>query len=400
MNIFTKKQISDLIIEQVESMDIDEMARARREDWGNEKLPEPMVVDVPGVSSKDPNTGDIVKDKVISDDLRIAPKGQKFLMFYNQELRDPRGYPPQQFYEIDIRRVHKHLPRSDKYGTAYSASFDPDTKEQIKENPETTAKRLTFPIIKKLFEAGPIRSQLLKCAIPKIVSSSHFTEPVTNVEKTFTFGGVGPQIKFNLHTVQDSDDIQTAIDKILNYRMSLDDEGGNQSDTEVSNLKRMVRKYGGNRYSGGEWDPSQHTYSEKHHELTPILKLNKRAVQGGKVSFTVQSDLTVIGGLNGNEYTLALNFSVTKFLREASKSRGIQKGQVIEPIRVHVTQTIPEGVSSETLNVVNNKLFFKSLFDSSLQQLGNKILEINPDDALTQLMFDPSEVDTDFANDN
>ena len=80
MKIFTKKQISDLIIESVQSLDIDEMARARREDWGNEKLPEPMVIDVPGVSSKDPNTGDIVKDKVISCLLYTSPSPRDGLL--------------------------------------------------------------------------------------------------------------------------------------------------------------------------------------------------------------------------------------------------------------------------------------------------------------------------------
>jgi hypothetical protein len=393
MNIFTKKQIADLIIEHVQSLDIDEMARARREDWGNEKLPEPMVIDVPGVSSKDPNTGDIVKDKVISDDVRIAPKGQKVLMFFNQEVKDVRGYAAKYFYDIDRKKVMNALPRNDYYGTSYSMAQKP-------QGGETTAKRLTFPIIQKLFKEGAIHTHLMKCAIPEIVGSAFHTEPVTNVEKTFTFGGEGSQIKFNLHSVQDSSDIQTAVDKILDFRMSLDDEGGSQPSGDRSVPKRMVRKYAGNVYSGGEWTPEQRTYAKKHHELTRIYKLHKKAVQGGDIGFTVQSDLTVIGGLNGNEYTLALNFSVSKFFREATQSRGRQKGQVVEPIRVHVTETIPEGTTPETLSVVNNQAFFKNLYINSLQQLGNKILEIDPDDALTQLMFDPSEVDADFGNDD
>ena len=77
----------------------------------------------------------------------------------------------------------------------------------------------------------------------------------------------------------------------------------------------------------------------------------------------------------------------------------MQKGQVIEPIRVHVTEQIPQGVNPEELSVANNKEFFGNLYFKALQQLGEQILAIDPDDALTQLMFDPSEVDSDFEND-
>jgi hypothetical protein len=247
----------------------------------------------------------------------------------------------------------------------------------------------------------------MKCAIPEIVAAAYFTEPTTNVQKTFTFGDVDSNIRFNLHSVQDETDIQTAMDKILDLRMSMssDDEGG--QPTSSSSPRRMVRKYAGTVYPGGEWTPEQRTFSKKHHKLTAIYKLHKRAVQGGDIAFTVQSDLNVIGGISGGDYTLVLNFSVTKFFRTATQSRGRQKGQIIEPIRVHVTEPLPDGVDTSNdggqnppFNVINYKDFFKSMFINALQQLGNKILEIDPDDALTQLMFDPSDVDADFQNDN
>ncbi len=400
MRIFTKQQIASIILEQVQNIDMSEMARQRREDWGNEKLPEPMVIDVPGVSSKDPQTGEIVKDKVISDDVRIAPKGQRVLMFYNQEVKDVRGYAAKYFYDIDRKKVMNALPRNDYYGTSYSPSYDPKTKQQITQNPETTAKRLIFPIIKKLFSEGAINTHLMKCAIPEIVGAAYFSEPVTNVQKVMTFGDQDGSIKFNLHSVQDESDIQSAIDKILDLRMSLssDEEGGEAPAMSSSQPRRMVRKYAGTIYPGGEWTPEQRTHAKKYHELTKIYKLHKKAVQGGDVAFTVQSDLNAIGGVSGNEYSLVLNFSVTKFFRTATQSRGRQKGQIIEPIRVYVTEQLPEGGGE--FNVINNKDFFKNIFINALQELGNKILEIDPDDALTQLMFDPSDVDADFANDN
>jgi hypothetical protein len=413
MRIFTKEQIASIILEQVQSVDMSEMARARREDWGNEKLSEPMVIDVPGVSSKDPNTGEIIKDKVISDDVRIAPKGQRVLMFYNQEIKDVRGYAAKFFYDIDRKKVMSALPRNDYYGTSYSPSFDTKTKTIITAKPETSAKRFIFPIIKKLFSEGAISSHLMKCAIPEIVAAAYFTEPTTNVQKTFTFGDVDGNIKFNLHSVQDEADIQTAMDKILDLRMSMspeeggEEEGGVGQPVSSSSPRRMVRKYAGNIYPGGEWTPEQRTFSKKHHKLTAIYKLHKKAVQGGDIAFTVQSDLNVIGGVSGSDYTLVLNFSVTKFFRTATQSRGRQKGQIIEPIRVNVTEPLPDGVDTSNdggqnpqFNVNNYKDFFKSMFINALQQLGNEILKLDPDDALTQLMFDPSDVDADFQNDN
>lgn len=395
MKIFTKEQITNLIQENIQSIDMDEMARARSDKWTQNPLSEPMVIDSPGVSSKDPNTGEIVKDKIISSDLNTSPSGKNVLKFLNYDKLKNNGNPSEWFYDVDLKKVMSQIPRNAYYGTSYTPSFDKETGKMVTQGAEEKAKRMTFPVIKKFFSDGTIYNHLLKCAIPEIVGAAYFTEPVTNVQKTFTFGGETPDIKFNLHTVKDHDDIQTAIDKVLDVRMALDAGDEVQGDRP----KRMVRKHAGQIYVNGEWKPDQRTAAEKHHELTKIYKLHKKAVQGGNVAFTIQSDLTVIGGLNGTDYTLALNFSVTKYLREATKSRGMQKGQVIEPIRVHVNKQIPEGTSPESLSVATNKEFFGSLYHDALQKLGEEILAIDPDDALTQLMFDPSEVDTDFGND-
>jgi hypothetical protein len=396
MNIFTKQQIINLINENFHSMDMDmdEMARARSGE--SERLPEPMYIDFPGVATKDPKTGEIVQDKIISDDVIILPNGKKVLMFADYNRLKPDGKNTFfGFYDYEEKKYYKAKPRNVNYDSSYVPTYDKETGKQVTLQPETVAKKMTFATIQKFFKEGQLYNHLLKCAIPEIVGSAYFTEPVTNVQKIFTFGGESSNIKFNLHSVKDHDDIQSAIDKVLEIRMAL----GSGEEVKGDLPKKMVRKHAGQIYVNGEWKPDQRTASEKHHDLTKIYRLHKKAVQGGTVSFTVQSDLTVIGGLNGTDYTLALNFSVTKYLREATKSRGMQKGQVIEPIRVHVNEQIPEGVNPEELSVANNKEFFGNLYFKALQQLGEEILAIDPDDALTQLMFDPSDVDSDFEND-
>ena len=400
MNVLTKNTILSIIAEQM--LSVDEMSARPAELWQTEKLEQPMVIDLPGVTSLNPDTQTPEEGKVISNIIRISPKGQRLLQFKNLAKGGQRMW-----LEIGTDKVHPHLPRNDVYGTKWSGPKpledlyrdDEDKDKKIatrKENltNEWPKRNLIFPIINSLFRSPNIIRQLDRCGIPEIVADNEYTEPVTNVRKIMLW--TGPKLYFNFHAIRDEEDVQTALDKILDYRMSLEDGGEVNQQQDRQKPVKMVRAYGGQVYPGGKWTPEQIAYAEKYHKLTPVYKLHKKAVQGGHKAFNLRSDIDFIGGIIDNEYSLGVSFSVTKYYRTAGASRGKDKGKIIEPIRVHKSLNIPEGINPEELTIKNHKEFFKEIFKMVLTELGEQILQIDADEVLTQLLFEPSDVDKEF----
>ena len=54
------------------------------------------------------------------------------------------------------------------------------------------------------------------------------------------------------------------------------------------------------------------------------------------------------------------------------------------------TFPLPDGDTTPTVR--EHYEFFKELLQQTLSELGNKLLEIDPDDVITQLQFEPDEV--------
>jgi hypothetical protein len=425
MKVLTKDYILSLVMEQMTGLS--EMPNVEADAWTTEKLDEPMSIDLSGYASLNPDTNEVEQDKAIGTQLRIGPKGHKLLFFQNRNKDKQRTW-----VDINSKRVFTFLPRNDEYGTKYSGPKaivkDPipqgddwhskskrDELERLKQEKiegrlqEWSKRNLVFPVVNNLFQNSAIMKQLDKCGIPEIIGQNEYTEPVTNVKKVMNFNG--PNISFNIHAVRDDEDVQKAIDKILDYRMSL--ETGEKMKGERPKPGKMVRNYAGQIYAGGKWSPEQRAHAEKHHELTPIYKLHKQAVQGGHKAFNVLSDLNIVGTLHGGEYTMVAMFLATKQIRTATISRGQNKGQLIKPIRVDVTMPVPEGIDFDNLTVAkisndetasataNQREFFKQIMFELMGKLGKEIMNLDPDEVFEAMMFEPDDVDTDFIdNDN
>lgn len=432
MEFLTKEFINRLISEEL-GYDLDEMAKPKSEKWKESFLGEPMTLNVQSirdipVTAVDVKGGEQLDPGVIKSNIvRTSPTGHRLIEFINLE----NGKRVNRYVEIDDAgspiNTFKFPPRLPKYGTGYEGPTDMETQItnkiqklqkvqktyghdvndpnlrtkmagviQLNAKDEWAKRNVVHPILNAFFSESGIIKHLDKCGIPEVLARATFTEPSTNIsrldpnkQRHSNFNG--PDMVFNYHSVRDDDDVQNAIDKIISYRMSI--ETGEKMKGKRQSPGKMVRQYGGQQYPGGKWDPEQRTYDKPHFELTPIYKLYKQAVQKGEKAFNVITDLDVIGKVVGGRYVLTMSFTATNSVRTATSSMGSQRGKLFEPIRVNSVQELPGD--SQEVTVANNKDFFKELFRDCLTQLGEKLLEVEPDAVLEKLLFEPEEVISD-----
>lgn len=421
MNFITKEFINRLIQEQVE---LTEMPRNLL--WADLEGEEPVTVKIDSikgipVNAVDPDTNEPLQPgEVKANIVRQSPTGFRMINFLNIE----NGKRVTRYVILDDQNNplygEPYLPRATKYGTEWTGTdleklakqrltrldrkqstygHDPENPEQIereKVNQEkfwkdSWAKRkLVNPLFNSFFLQSSIIKHLDKCGIPEVRGGAKFTEPSTNILRTYSYNG--PRIQFNYHSVRDDNDVQDALEKIINYRTSI--ETGEKMKGARPEPTKMVRQYGGNVYSGGKWDVTQRALGKSQFKLTPIYKLYMKNVQRGEKAFNVITDLDVIGDIVGDNYLMTMSFSATKSFRpadsEEGREQGPRRGNLFEPIRVQVRVPLPEG--DKTPTVKENYEFFKDLFQQTLSDLGNKLLEIDPDSVLEQLMFEPEEV--------
>jgi hypothetical protein len=436
MEFLTKEFISRLIFEEVQNFELSEMALNAA--WAPSKLPEQLTLNVDSirgipVNAVDSNTGEPLEPGTIKSNMvRTSPTEHRLLQFMNLE----NGKRETRYVEIDGNgnavNTFKFPPRLEKYGTAYGGPVDMETKVdkrieklqkrqkqagwdkedeyqrqmvrgrlELSAKDEQSKRKLVHPIINKFFGQKSIITHLDKCGIPELKASSTFTEPTTNInvlsprrDKESKF--CGPDIYFNYHTVRDDDDIQDAIDKIINYRASL--EMGEKPKGKRPEPGKMVRQYAGQVYSGGQWSPEQRAYDKPHFELTPIYKLYKQAVQKGEKAFNVISDLTVMGKVvtkgDTNSYVLTARFSATNSVRTVNTTYASTRGNLFNPITVGVEHEMGDEreFPKESMNCIENTELFKNLYIELFQKLTDKILEIEPDAVLEKLLFEPSDV--------
>jgi hypothetical protein len=327
---------------------------------------------------------------IIVDDNLNPIKGMKFLPRNTSAGTDWKGVDTE-------KRIDQRIARLQRKQSTYGHQMDdPELRDRVKQEDElllsnAQAKRkLVHPILNSFFTRSSIIKHLDKCGIPEVKGGAKFTEPTTNIQKLYSFNG--PNINFNYHSVRDDSDIQDALDKIINYRLSL--ETGEKMKGARPEPTKMVRQYGGNVYPGGKWDPTQRALGKSDFKLTPVYKLYMLNVQRGEMAFNVMTDLDVRGEVSGNQYMLSMTFIATKSFRPADTEEGQERrptrGKLFEPIRVMSTEQLPDG--DRTPTVKEHLDFFTNLFADCLNQLGAKILELDPDDVLQQLMFEPEDV--------
>jgi hypothetical protein len=429
MEFLTKEFISRLILEEVQGYELSEMALNAM--WAPSELPQQMTFNVDSIGNIPVNAIDSKTDEKLepgvikAHKVRTGPLEHRLVQFLNLE----NGKRETRYLEIDgnnnVIRTFKFPPRTPKYGTSYEGPVDTEVKvdrridklaarqkkfgwnkedeEQrtkvrerlgLSKNDSIAKRTLVNPLINAFFNQKSIITHLDKCGIPELKGESTFTEPTSNInilspyrDKESKF--CGPEIYFNYHTVRDDNDIQDAIEKILDFRMSL--ETGAKPKGKRPDPSKMVRNYAGQVYSGGKWDPQQRAYDKSQFELTPILKLYKQAVQKGEKAFNVISDLTVIGNVTGDVYKLNAIFTATNSVRTVQQTFASKRGNLFDPIRASVTYPLGD-MDSNSINCVQNLDIFKQLYLELFQELTSKILEVNPDSVLEKLLFEPNEV--------
>lgn len=424
MNFITKEFINRLIQEQLE---LTEMPMNPL--WvplKGEPSVEFNMDNIKGipVNAIDPKTNEQLAPGVIKADvIRQSPTGYRMINFTNVE---EGGKRVTRYVVLDDQNNPLYgeifLPRAKKYGTPWTGTdleklakqrvtrlnrkqstygHNPDDDLQVQNQvPEVEARlndrwakgKLINPLLNSFFKQPAIIKHLDSCGIPEVKGGAIFTEPTTNILRKNTFNG--PRLQFNYHSVRDDKDVQDALDKIMKFRMS--QFTGDKMVGKRPEPTRLPRKHAGNVYAGGAWDSSQRALGKDEFKLTPILKLYMKNVQRGEMAFNVITDLDVIGDVVGNNYLMTMSFSATKSFRPADtedgQSQRPKRGNLFDVIRVSKTVPLPDGDTTPTVR--EHTEFFKELFEQTLSELGNKLLEIDPDDVLMQLQFEPDEVIT------
>jgi len=402
MKLLNKEQILSIILEEIS---MDEMARGLGKSWpGSKELDDYKVFDLRGtkwegsVASTNPETEELEQGMIYTNVVRVNDAGNEIYVFPNvlESGKVIKGY-----YEPEIAKYYKYPPRNSKLNTAYRGperdklrDTDPDEYlNAVDRNDEKESKRkVLYKTIRTTFNDNEVKLKLFMSGLPIISAGKDFTEATTIVERKMMF--LGPDLNFELHSVRDEKDVQNAFEKVVAFREKL----GANEDPDMSDLeaKKQVRKYGGNSYSGGYWPEVQRTFSEKYHELTPIYKLHMKAVQGGEIAYTLTSELKVKGIVVNNEtYSLTLSLHFTRSSRDATKSKGVFKGEIIEPLIVRVEEALTDDLTDD-LRVANNVSFYTNLFQNGLNELRGKILQINPDDTLPEIEPEEFDFDGDF----
>jgi hypothetical protein len=424
MNVLTKNDILSLISEQI--ADINEMANAPSKNWHYEKLENGLELDLPEVVSaeglrvpvKSLTTNEageksFVNGKIFGHQILTGPsteqypQGRRILAFANYE--GPHNDRVVRFVELDEDDNIKtdpatgqpvtlwNMPRNKKTGTTVKPpdfkTFD-DPREQEKYDrmlKQRRAKYYVFKAINETFGDQEVVRQFIKCGAPRIVGAKGYTKLYTDVVQDMDF--VGPNLNFTIITKTDSENINSVISTIWNYRRAIDT--GQELPT-MDRPTKQIRAFA-KGYPKSSWSAHQVLDSEEHAQLTQALKLWMQAVKGGLVAFNAVTYLDVMGEVNGNQYSLGVNLSVKKNIRQVSKSRGQSMGNILEPIRVTHNYPIPAGANEQNFNVENYPQLFKTMLINILEGVTSELLNLDPDEVLAELISNPIEVEGDVT---
>ncbi len=439
MKVLSKDYILSLIAEEEQSLG--EMARPPKETtesgWTVKNLDEPVRFEIPGknIAGKNPETGEVDPDVIYSHRMRTSPNGKEVYEFVNENSPNKQKFKVE-VYDPILKKIFPdgRLPRNAYYGTSWvkkelpsepEQEFDPDDPNYVFPDEDEQRSKIRKvlvgrglwaktnvinPILNSFFSDPKIRKKLIVCGIPTISADREHTEPVTNIVPQMNFIGNIPDaeairhpkeeekrmplsLQFEYHGVRDEDGIQDAIDKIYEKRMMLAN-GEVPPNDEASDYNRRLYAH---LYPRSKWTADQRADSEKHHELTPKYGLHKKGVQWGTKAFNVLSRIQFIGRVVGDEYILDIKFKVDKSMRPVTKSRGEERGDLIDPITTRVVKSIPYQADNDNFTI-NKKTadFFSEIFKEGLQKIGTEIIQLNPDTVLGNLRVVGADVDPDF----
>jgi len=413
MNKITRNKLISLIKEEI---DLHERGRGNpSKDWNIIELSNNQVYDVSNLKTPLDGTIECINPNLPSDhpdyekkfenilfpkQLRVSPNGTVVAEFNNIV----NGKKEINFFILEgenverlPRRLLKYPPRSKVAGTTYKGPSC-----SLKE--EGYVKRyLIYPTINNFFSRMDVSNKLNSLGLPNISAKSKFTEPITNVKRIMRYNG--PEICFELNTNIDFEDVSDALNQIISYREA--ESRGEAPQMLISNgIKNQVRKYGGQIYKGGKWVQAQRVLSTEYFDRTPILRLFMKAVQEGKIQYSVMSEFEVMGepNENGTTYDLYMEFRFHRTYRRFDQKinfvdvKKMKPERILDPIKVKVSKSIPENVDIKTFSFHTHSGFFNQIMNEGLEQMSQKIMNIDPNTVLPEIdasFFDLENIDFD-----
>lgn len=268
---------------------------------------------------------------------------------------------------------------------------------------ETYVKRnLHFKNINELFSREDIKRHLYKCALPPIMANVKFAQPITDKRNEEKY--LPPNYDFLLSGIWPATDIQAALSSIIDYKAAVEAGEDPPLMPEPTRMPRNPRYP--KVYARGNWLFSNKIAGAENSKQTKKLRLWMRAIQGGELSFYIGTDLHILGSAGENNMRMTATFSVASEIREASKDWASYKIDPINPITVETIMPIPPDIklynlTDEDLAIQRGGksspefIFLTNVYQDLLGKLGERILQINPDESLEKfLMFEPEDVET------
>jgi len=287
---------------------------------------------LPPIACIEPNTNELVEGIVIGNIMRVfAQSGMSALKFYNYGITD-NGVDKSNLrthyilYNGTVKEFYLHAVRQKKQGT--TPERDVQSKlaaagedEKLATVKDASVKRyILFPTINQLFSEHKILDKLDISLIPETWATPVRTEHVSNVEKKHKFGGESSEIDTNFISGRDMIDVDTAMNDVMDLRMSLATgappaEGEEEQDREREVSKSIPRQHANYIYAGGNWPAKQRVHDKEFFkragEKTDIYKLLKKNIQEGNKRVNVTSVLDIKGNVQGDDYVMTSTFTAT-----------------------------------------------------------------------------------------
>lgn len=384
--------------------------------------------EVPKIICKDPETGEMVEDMVISNRVLITPNGRRVLLFVNYGLDqkvDRLPYKENYIVLADTRynepgkRFIGNKPRGEDWGKFIPrevrkemANEVPGESEEEKKAREERVETIyqmmgkrynIFPSVNEMFANPEVLDHLDKCLIPETWATSTRTEHTWNVQKFKKFAGTSPEIDVDFISVRDISDVESAINDVMDLRemLAMGGEEGETINRERETSSHIPRQHANYIYAGGKWEARQRVHDPNFFERaggkTPVYQLLSKNIQEGLKQITIESKLEIQGAeREGTEYIMVATFSSKLNARNSESGKGQDLGNLFEPITVQITKPIPNG---ESVNIEDNPRFFidqgrttaqvpkTGFVPDVLSELGQEIVSrVDPDDVLERMI--------------
>jgi hypothetical protein len=370
---------------------------------------------LPHIISLDPDTGEMVEDVIIGNEITTLPNGVEMLKFqnYGEEDKVDRSKKVAHYILLPEYIFYKHPPRNVQMGTQWepkNLEIGPPNETNIQKQTrlkrieavkEANAKRFgIFPVVNNMFARHDVLDHLDKCLIPETWATALRTEHTQNVIRKKKFGTSGAEIDVDFYSIRDLDDIDSTVNAIMDLRaeLALGEAGVRQREASA----HVPRRHANYIYSGGNWQGKNRVHDKNFFDSaggkTVRYKLNSKNIQEGVKQISIESILHLTGNIQGHNYVFNAIFNATLNARDRTTGEGKERGQIIQPVTVTAAKPLPPGADVEHFNILENMDFFinegrtvskekTGFLPDLINNLGNAIVEkINPDEVLQKVI--------------